>query len=52
MSVNECNITQPFNSDDGFETASCRQIELSFEIFRYVQEIKNQVSIVNLEHRI
>ena len=41
-----------FDLDDGFETASCRQKEHSFEIFRSFLEFKNQDSIVYLEPRV
>ena len=40
-----------FDLDAGFETASYRQTEQSFEIFRYFLEIKNQDSIVYLQPR-
>ena len=45
-------ISLSFNLDDGFETASCRQTEYSFEIFSFFLESKNQDSIVYLEPRV
>ena len=42
-------ISPSFSLDDGFETASCRQTEHSFEISRSFLEIKSQDSIVYLE---
>ena len=44
-------LDEGFDLDDGFETASCRQTEHSFEIFRSFLEIKNKESIVYLEPR-
>ena len=46
------NLDDGFDLDDGFETASCRQTEYSFEIFRSFLEIENQDSIVYLEPRV
>ena len=46
------NLDDGFDLNEGFETASCRQTENSFEIFRSFLEIKNQDSIVYLEPRI
>ena len=46
------NLDDGFDLDDGFETASCKQTEHSFEIFRSFLEIENQDSIVYLKRRV